>query len=488
MQPGGDLEGKPLLRLHRRAREQRRDLHAREVREQREVVAQRGVRDRHHLAEQFVRWLVDADVVAERLRHLLVAVGAGEERQRDRDLRTLAVLALELAAGHQVEELVAAADLHVGLHRDRVVGLHQRVEELADVDRVVALEAAGEIVALQELRHREVRGEAQHLAEVELAEPVRVAPHDRALPVQDAEDLVHVGAAVRLDLLRGEHRAGLVLVRGVADEAGEVADQERHLVAEVLEGAQLTHRQRVAEVQIDRRRVVAAVDAQRAALGEPLAQLALHRAPRRLVPELGAAHDRGELLLYGCAHANQARVSSTSRRICAISASGPSNFCSGRSRCSNSTEAIAVVEVALEVQQVRLHRTPHPVEGGAHADVRAALETAAADLGARGVDAVGGKREVGAEAEVDRREADRAAALVAVNDRAAQRERAAQQVFRLRHQSGRQRFTHARRGDRSRRPPAAARSAAPRSRGRGRVRRGAPACPRGCVRGRSRAR
>ena len=54
-------------------------------------------------------------------------------------LRLLPVASLQLAADQQVELLVGAAQLDVGLERDRVVALHQRVQELVDRDRLSAL-------------------------------------------------------------------------------------------------------------------------------------------------------------------------------------------------------------------------------------------------------------------------------------------------------------------------------------------------------------
>ena len=103
----------------------------------------------------------DADLVAERLAHLLLAVEPGEDRHRHHDLRRLAVAGLDLAAEHQVEELVGAADLDVGLAPDRVVGLHQRVEQLEHRDRAVVADALGEVVAPQELVDRRAAGEAR---------------------------------------------------------------------------------------------------------------------------------------------------------------------------------------------------------------------------------------------------------------------------------------------------------------------------------------
>ena len=90
----------------------------------------------HQLAEHLVRWIRDPDVVAEGLAHLLHAVGPDEQRRRQRHLRLLSVLALQVPAHEQVERLVPAAELDVRLDRDRVRPLEQRVEELHDRDRL----------------------------------------------------------------------------------------------------------------------------------------------------------------------------------------------------------------------------------------------------------------------------------------------------------------------------------------------------------------
>ena len=74
---------------------------------------------RHQLAELLPRRLGDPHVVAERLRHLVDAVEALEQRRGEHDLGLLAVLLLEVAAHEVVEELVGAAELDVGLRPSR---------------------------------------------------------------------------------------------------------------------------------------------------------------------------------------------------------------------------------------------------------------------------------------------------------------------------------------------------------------------------------
>ena len=51
---------------------------------------------------------------------------------------SLAVGALQVRADEEIEELVGATELDVGLDRDRVVALQQRVHELDHRDRAVA--------------------------------------------------------------------------------------------------------------------------------------------------------------------------------------------------------------------------------------------------------------------------------------------------------------------------------------------------------------
>ena len=76
-----------------------------------------------------------------------------------------------------------------------------------------------------------------------------------------------VGFGIGLDLLLGQRRARGVAARGVADQAGEVANQEDDLVPEVLQLAHLVEHHGVAEVDVGRRGVEAELDAQRHAGG-----------------------------------------------------------------------------------------------------------------------------------------------------------------------------------------------------------------------------
>src|SRR5438094_4334773 len=81
------------------------------------------VGDAHQLPEHLVGGLIDAHVVPQRLTHLLHTVEPFEQRHREGHLWVLSVVALELSAHQEVEELIGSAELDVGLHRDRIVSL-----------------------------------------------------------------------------------------------------------------------------------------------------------------------------------------------------------------------------------------------------------------------------------------------------------------------------------------------------------------------------
>ena len=134
-------------------------------REQVVPVPHQIVGNRHDLAEHAVRGLGDTDVVVLRLAHLVHAVEADKQRHRQNALRFLAVLALELAADDEVKALVRAAELEVGVERDRVIALHQRVEELMHRDRQVFTETLREVIALKEAGKRVAGSNKAHGAE-----------------------------------------------------------------------------------------------------------------------------------------------------------------------------------------------------------------------------------------------------------------------------------------------------------------------------------
>ena len=138
---------------------------------------------------------------------------------------------MELAAEEQVELLVSSAELDVGLDDCGVVGLEEWVEKLGDGDGAVGLEAVGEVLTGENLGDGEAAGEGYDLGEGEVAEPLALPSDVGAVPVDDLEELVHVGQGVFADGLGGEHLPGGGLAAGVADLGCPVADYEDYAVA-----------------------------------------------------------------------------------------------------------------------------------------------------------------------------------------------------------------------------------------------------------------
>ena len=231
---------------------------------------------------------MDADGVAVRLRHLLHTVEAFDDRRHQDDLGLLAVAALQLASGNEVEFLVGAAQLNVGFEGDRVVALRQRVEQLVQGDGLFFLETLVELVALEHLRDGEVRGEADHALEAKIVEPLGVEANFGFVAVEDAEYLFRVRLRVFLDLFPRHLLARDRAPRRIANERGEVSHEEDDGVAEILEVFQLAHQHGVTEVQIGRGGIEPGFDAERnaglARFFQPLA-------------EIGDADDFGRALL-----------------------------------------------------------------------------------------------------------------------------------------------------------------------------------------------
>ena len=237
------------------------------------VARHQRVGNTHDLAEHLGRRICQPDVVAIGLAHLARAVGALQQRQRERDLRLHALFLHQLAAGQQIEQLVVAAQLDVGFDHHRVVGLHDGVEELVQRDGHLALVALGEVVALEDARHGEVRAQLQQASQIKLADPIGVVRDLGLGRVENLHGLVHVGLRVGRDLRRRKLRARRVAPGRVADQRSAVADDKRDLVAEVLELAQLAQGHSMPDVQVRARGIHAQLDVKRRAAVELFLQV-----------------------------------------------------------------------------------------------------------------------------------------------------------------------------------------------------------------------
>ena len=75
--------------------------------------------------------------------------------------------------------------------------------------------------------------------------------------IQDFEDLPLIGLGIFLYLLFREGFSGFRHAGRIADHAGEVADQENHLMSEFLKVLELVDQDRMAQMQIRRGRIEA---------------------------------------------------------------------------------------------------------------------------------------------------------------------------------------------------------------------------------------
>ena len=127
-----------------------------------------------------------------------------------------------------------------------------------------------EVVAFQDAGHREIREKLQERLHVQIENPLGVVAQHGLLRIEDLECLVNVGLRVLLNLLARELRARGVAPGRVPDERRAVADDECHLMPQILELAQLAQGHRMAQMDIGGCRIDAELHVQRHAALELL--------------------------------------------------------------------------------------------------------------------------------------------------------------------------------------------------------------------------
>ncbi|MNI26967.1 hypothetical protein D3C73_806880 [compost metagenome] len=257
------------------------DVFQRTEGQQFKVPPHQRVGNRHELAEHRIGRLRNTDVVALGLGHFLDAVRTHQQRHRQNALGLLAIFLLQLAAHQQVEFLIGAPQLQIGLQRHGVIALHQGIQELVHRNRDAALEPLGEVFAFHHAGHRIARGQLDHAARAQGIAPFGVVTDLGACRIQHQAGLRVVGLGVGLDLFAGQRRAGAVAAAGVADGGREIANQEDDVVPQVLQLAHLVQHHRMAQVDVRRGGVQPQLDAQRhasrAALGQLASELGLNQ-------------------------------------------------------------------------------------------------------------------------------------------------------------------------------------------------------------------
>ena len=191
-------------------------------------------------------------------------VGPDQDRDGHDRLLGLPVSALHIAPEQQVELLVGPPQLDVRAHRDRVVGLQQRIHHLQHRNRLRGGHPLGEIVALEQLGDGGGADQPQQVGHRHV-QPLTVASDLQPLarPVEDLQRLGLEGGGIGLDLLCAEHWPQRRAPGGIADPRRVVADDQHDHVPGVLELAQLAQHDRVTEVDVRRGRVDPELYAQR---------------------------------------------------------------------------------------------------------------------------------------------------------------------------------------------------------------------------------
>ena len=179
------------------------------------------------------------------------------------------MLFLQLAPHQQVEFLVGATKLNVGLQFNRVITLYQRVEKLVNRDRLAAVVAFAEVIAFQHARNRGAGRQFDHVDAAFATHPLGVENDPGLLAIQDFENLLLIGLGILMYLGLCQRRPGCALPGRISDHPGEVPDQEQHLMTEVLKLLELVDQDRVTEMQIRCGRIETGLDFQRT----PLLQL-----------------------------------------------------------------------------------------------------------------------------------------------------------------------------------------------------------------------
>src|SRR5512134_293687 len=105
----------------------------------------------------------------------------------------------------------------------------------------LALEHAGNGLECAELRH---------LYGAHLFQPFAVEPDSCLCRIEDLEDLRLVGLGVLQHIVLRQDLARFALACGIADHAGEIAYEECHFMAKVLELAHLLQKHGMAEMYV----------------------------------------------------------------------------------------------------------------------------------------------------------------------------------------------------------------------------------------------
>ena len=106
------------------------------------------------------------------------------------------------------------------------------------------------IFAREELLHGKVLPESNQIEQRQLGEPLAVVADFSFTLIQHSKRLLGIRLGILGDLLLCENRSRFIFIRRVADERSVTADEERHLVSQILKLAQFAHGDSVTQMQI----------------------------------------------------------------------------------------------------------------------------------------------------------------------------------------------------------------------------------------------
>ena len=214
------------------------------------------------------------------LTHLIDAIKAHQQGHREDALRFLAILALQFAAHKQIEALVGTAEFQIGMKSDRVVALHQGVDQFVHGNRKLFGKTLGKVIAFEQSSHRVAAGKLNEARSAQLVAPFGIPAHFGLFDVDDVSSLFEIGFGVDLNLFRRQRRTGRIAAGRIANGGRKVTDQEDHRVADVNVGGR--------GIQTE---LAAQLGAGRLGAGQLLLQFAFDQ------KRVGTAGNRGHCLL-----------------------------------------------------------------------------------------------------------------------------------------------------------------------------------------------
>src|SRR5215472_11902220 len=117
------------------------------------------------------------------------------------------------------------------------------------------------VLALQQLRNRELRQQPHKIVRGKRAHPAAVEIDDGLLRIKNLEDLRLIGLRILVDLLSAQRRPGSRASARITDHSREIANQKNRRVPEILKMFELAQDDRVSQVQVGSGRVHAQLHA-----------------------------------------------------------------------------------------------------------------------------------------------------------------------------------------------------------------------------------